>query len=315
MVGPERDMLRGRAAESHRGRKLAPRQFEPHRPAGPLRRHDRQRHVWPGAQRGPERAADERVDDADLIGRNTETPRDLVALVADPLGLAPKRQPPAVPLRHGRVRLHRVVLLAGMEVVTLDLHRGCGQRAFRIALPALRAAPLLLRRLGRRAREVGIEADAWRGIGRVGHADEPRPVLRQRLGARDHHRHRLAGISHLGVLQHAQLVTRYRIDRGPLLGHQVGEPVGVEMRQHQQNTGRALGGRCVDADNASGGYRAVGGRRIDETRWVELGGVARLARDLGQAIDATDRGADDGHANPPVSSRARAIVRRISSIL
>ncbi len=101
--------------EANSGGELTPRQLQPHRAAGAARGHRGERDMRPRPQRRAEGAADERVDDPHLLRIDAEAARDLVPLVADPLRLAPQRQPVALPLRHGRVRLHRVVLLARLK--------------------------------------------------------------------------------------------------------------------------------------------------------------------------------------------------------
>jgi hypothetical protein len=86
----------------------------------------------PSAQSRPERTADERRDDVDLVGRQPEDRGDLVAYRDDPLALVPERQPIALPPRDRRVRLHRVVLLARNAVNVVESNGRLSEGTFRI---------------------------------------------------------------------------------------------------------------------------------------------------------------------------------------
>ncbi len=314
-LGPQRHPLPCLRAEADRGEELAPGQLEAHRAPGAAGGHRGKGDVRPGPQRRAEGAADEGIDDAHLVGRDAEAAGDLVAFVADPLGLAPQREVFALPVRDGGVRLHRVVLLARLRVDRIDPDGCGGEGGVGVALAGLRTASLLGGSLGGRLGEAGVEVQLAAGIGRVGHADQRRRIQSLRLRRRHHQRDRLTTEPDLGILQHPQLLARHRVHRRPLGRRLIGQPLGVEMGQHQQHARRALGGRGVDRGDAAGGDRAVVRRRVGEAVGMELGGVTGAARHLGGPVHAGEGRADRGHASAPVSISARATVRRISSSL
>ncbi len=170
----------------------------------------------PGPQRRAERAPDEGVDDPHVLRGDAEAAGDLVPLVADPLRLAPQRQPLALPLRDGGVRLHRIVLLARHEIGRVDADGRGREGRVGIASAGLRAAPFLGGGFGGGLGEAGVEADARRGIHLVGNTDERCRVQSLRLRRRDHERDGLAAEQDFSVLQHFELFARDRVDRGPL---------------------------------------------------------------------------------------------------
>ncbi len=259
------------------------------------------------------------VDDAHVRRRQPEAPRDLVALVADPLRLAPQRQPVARPCRDGRMRLHRVVLLAAEAVAFIERDGRARERALGVALARLRAALLLRRRFGGRLGERGIEAQLRRRVGVVGRADQRRAVFGLRLRPRDDERDRLAAEQDRRPVEHAELRAGHRVDRDPLGGLLIGQTVGVEMGEDEQHARRVFSGARVERGDRSGGASTVGGRSVEEAVGRELGGVLCLAAHLRGSVDARERRSHRAHvaASPsmPVSSIARATVLRTSSIL
>ncbi len=250
-----------------------------------------------------------------FVSRDAEAAGDLVPLVVDPLRLAPQRQPVALPLRDGGVRLHRVVLLARREIGRVNADGRSGEGRVGVASAGLRAAPFLGGRFGGGLASAGSKADARRGIRLVGDADERCRVQSLRLRRCDHERNGLAAEQDDGVLEHPELVARHRVDRGPLGGRLIGQPVGVQVRQHEQHARRAPGRYGVDCGDASGRDRAVMRRRVGEAVGMELGRIGGSARYLGGSVDPGKRRADRAHASAPVSVSARATVRRMSSTL
>ena len=120
---------------------------------------------------------------------------------------------------------------------------------------------------------------------------------------------------HLGAVEDTELVACDGVDGRPFFGCFVRQLVGVEVSQDEEYAQRALGVTSLDRRYAAGGDRAVGGRRVNETRWMKLGRVLRGSGNFCRPIDATERFADRTQARAPVSSMARVTVRRINSIL
>ncbi len=89
--------------------------------------------VWPRLAGVAERAADERGDDPDVVGRDTERLGVVVARVVDALHFVPHGELVAVPGRDGGRDLHRVVVVARDAVGALDGHRRVGQRGVGVA--------------------------------------------------------------------------------------------------------------------------------------------------------------------------------------
>ena len=87
-------------------------------------------------------------------------------------------------------------------------------------------------------------------------------MKRQRLRRRYYQCHRLATEPDLGILKHAQLLARDRVDRLPFTGGMIGQPVGVEVGEHEQHAGHALSRRGVDCGDATGWHSAVVRRRV-----------------------------------------------------
>ena len=312
---PERHALPGLGAETNRGGKLAPRQFEAHRASRATSGHRGERHVWPGPQCRSERAADIRIDHAHIVRGNAEAARDLVPLVANPLRFAPQRQLIALPLRDGCVRLHRVVLLARREIGRLNADGRGGIGRVGVPLFSLRPAALLGGGFRGGYGEARVEAKARRGIGLIGDAHERCRIKGLRLCRCDHERDGLTAEQDLVILQHFDLLSRYWIDRGSFSGRLIRQPIRVQMREHKQHAGRALGRSGADRDDAPGWYRAVMRCGIHKALGMELGGVPGAARHLGGSVHTRGGCADRTHASAPASANARATVRRISSIL
>ena len=250
-----------------------------------------------------------------FVRGDAEAAGDLVPLIADPLGLAPQCQPLALPVRDGGVRLHRVVLLAGLHVGCIDANRRGSEGGIRIAFFGLGAASFLGGSLGSWFSERGIEADEGLGGGIVGHANQRRRIKSLRLCRCEHQRDGLTAKQNFSILQHAQLFSRDRVDRRPLGWALIRKPVGVEMREHEQHARCALSCRCVDRGDTPGRHRAVVGCRIRKAIRMKLGRIAGAARNFGRSIHTGEWCADSVHARPPVSAKARATVRRISSVL
>ncbi len=269
----------------------------------------------PGAQRRAKGAADERVDHPHIFRRNPETASHLIAFISYPLRFTPQCQPVALPFRYGGVRLHRVVLLARLHVGCIDANRRGSEGSIGVSLFGLGTASFLRGSLGRWLSERGIEADEGGAGDIVGHTDQRRRIKSLRLRRCEHQRDGLTAKQNFSILQHAQLFSRDRVDRRPLGWALIRKPVGVEMREHEQHARRALSCRCVDLGNTPGGHRAVVGRRVCKIIQVKLGRVASAARNFGRSVDTCKWCADSVHARPPVSAKARATVRRISSIL
>ena len=168
----------------------------------------------PGPERRAEGAADERTDHLYVLGRKAEDGRDLGLLVDDELALAPQRQPIAVPGRDGRVRLHRIVILARDVVDLIDLHRRVRQSAVGVAARGVGRQPRirLLSASGTTAWAFGSARIDDRPLGRVGDAQRRGGALGlvERVG--DDDRDRLAVEADVVVLQHMQPLADGRID-------------------------------------------------------------------------------------------------------
>ena len=152
------------------------------------------------------------------------------------LALAPQRQPVAVPGRDGRVRLHRIVVLARDVVGRVDLHGRARQSAIGVAAPLVRVRCASGFRNDGLCLRVGRIDD--RPLGRIGDAQRRGGALGMVERVGDDDRNGLAVEADLIVLQHVQPLADGRVDRSPCAARrQAGR---VEVADHRDDAGHAL---------------------------------------------------------------------------
>lgn len=133
-VGADAQLLPGAPAMPDRAEHLRPRQRQLDRPLQHAGRQDRQ-NLRPVEDRlGAEATAQEWRAQQHILDRNAEIRRIGRAAQGKRLVGHVDRQPVAVPLRDDRMRLHRVVILRGRDIIDLRHQRGGGNARFHIAV-------------------------------------------------------------------------------------------------------------------------------------------------------------------------------------
>jgi hypothetical protein len=128
-----------------------------------------------------------------------------------------------------------------------------------------------------------LEADLRRRL-LVGEDDAPRGLARLLEGLGHHHRDRLIGVADLGVLQRLDRVIVVRIPpEAPAHARR------VLVREHGEDAGHRLGGRGIDALDASLCDGARHQHRVGQVRKPMIRGVRRGAGDLGRAVHPLER--------------------------
>ena len=195
------------------------------------------------------------------------------------------RQRVAIPCRHDRVRLHRVVVLRRRLVGRVDAPGRRRKAGLDVAVMHLGRIADAHR--GRHEALVGIEADPRR-LGLVARRQQRGAFRRrlQRLG--DHHRDRLVGVAHLVVLQqvepeHERMQLRVRILRQRRL---------VGGRHDLDDAGMRLRRRDVEEGDAAARDAAHRQHGVQHAGRMVVGRVARAAGDLQHAVAAGERLAD-----------------------
>ena len=285
LVGAEAERLPGRRAMPDRAEHLLAPGDQLDRTADQAGGHDAQHLRRPDGALGAEAAAEERALNMDVGGVDAEQAGDPGLRHRHPLARRIEEQPVAVPARHHRVRLHRVVVLRRRVVGRLDPAVGVGQTGRHVAAGLVRRAADADRV---RHETLGlVEAGAGR-LHRIGRTQQQRAFRGglQRLG--DHHRDRLVGVAHMIVLQQVELV-----------GERLAGPVGMagQFRRvggghHLDHAGmRACGG---EVERLHAAMRDAGDRhhRMQHAGRMIVGGEAGGAGDLERAVAAGQRLAD-----------------------
>ena len=192
----------------------------------------------------------------------------------------------ALPLGDYGVGLHGVVILGGRLINRLDRLGGAGKLGFDVAgLGARRIAGPDDFGCKRLALEAG--ARALRIIGR---GEQAGPLRRRLEGLGDDHCDRLAGIADPVVLQevHAEhegvrLLVRIACQRRT-----------IARRHHLDDARMGLGSRDIHMGDASARDRGDGEDGVEKAVGVVVGGIARAAGHLEEAIAPGERLADIG---------------------
>ena len=231
---------------------LLAREGELHRPAGHgPRGHDRQHRRRVDDALGAEAAADERRRHVDLLGLEPEQAGDRVAHAVDALRRLVEAQRAVLPAGHGRVRLHRVVVLDRRAVGRLDRRGRRAQRGLDVA--AWRRPPTPSGATARGRRRASRTRCSAASCSMRTRPDRVRADL-EALG--DDRADDLAAEVHLGGLQDRELgVAR------------VGEPRRVLVGEHGEHARQRRRRAGVDRGHAPAGD----GRQQRE----DVGGVGR----------------------------------------
>jgi hypothetical protein len=185
----------------------------------------------------------------------------------------------AVPGERHRVRLDRVVIVAGRAVDEVDGVRRVGQRGLSVADENLdRLADAV-----RRARVCPGLRESARRRGLVGDRDQRGGVVSLLLGFGQDHGDRLAVPVDAVVLHDRQVAAPGRPGRGQEQRRRL-HPRGVAMGHDERHAGRGLGGARVERRDPTARYRAVAQRRVNHVIHHVLSGEARLAADLDRPV-------------------------------
>ena len=204
-------------------------------------------------QRGPlrheplpaERAAHERIDDANIRWVDAHHRRRAIGELDDELARLVDRQLAVRPGRGRRVELDRVLVLGRRAVIPFDPDGRCGEGGVEVP----RLLLLLVQRLGMRDVHAGAVHRRGGRLSRVSHQDAVRRVARDLVGLGHHHRDDLAVVADFGAGEWHVGVGRV----APLLGVGRGDPGWrVPVGVHLDDPGQRLGG---------GGRRATAGGR------------------------------------------------------
>ena len=246
----------------------------------------------PGSQAAAEGAADERGDDAHLAVRNAEHRGEFPLGAADPLGLVPDDEAVAVPACDGRVRFHRVVVVARGIVGDVQFDRGTSERGVGVAA-----------RVGGGFAGRGRVQVGGRLVCVIPHFDQPGGVLRGLEGVGDHDRDGLAEKPDPVVLEDAEPVA-FGIVRVRAVA--VGEPGRVEVADHRPDAGVGERGAVVDRRDASHPDAAVNHDGVQRAVDFVFGGVGGVPGHLEPTVHPGNRGSDGSlglrsHWPPPTT--------------
>ena len=283
---------------AHRARLLFQRQVQEHPPPG-LAGQGQRHGLELGVVLVAVGASHQRHHHPRLLPRHAEHLGQFVADDELVLGRTPQREPVVAPLGHGELRLHgEVGDLGEVEGVLEDPFRGSEPRVD-VALGALVVKAHVGVLLGLVV-DAGISREArsvvahrlveGRGIGMErlvhGHQRGQRLVLHidereggggrlQGLGC--HRGHRVAVVADLVDGQHGRVLHQRAV---VLL-----DVLEVRGREHRHDPGMGLGRRRVDAEDAGVGVGAAQDPGVEHARVGQVGGVDRLAADLGGAVE------------------------------
>ena len=245
------------------------------------------------AQRAAEAATDIGVHHPHIVGAEPERVRHQLLRGLRALDLVVDRDlAVAVPMYGRGVHLHLHLVLDREMVVGRVLERRIGECGLGIApvLGRMIGVALLARAgqelLGERRREVDIvRLGLVRDLDQAGR--EPRRL--ERLG--DHHRDRLRVELDAIVVERLERIAGNLELVLPALG-----PPGVmrpvAMAQYVHHARHRARGLLVDRDDPPLGDRRHDGDAVEQVGNSILGGVLRLAGDLGDAVHTADRAAD-----------------------
>ena len=282
LVGADAQRLPRRRPMTDRTEHLFARQHELDRPPGHARGHDAE-HLRPCNEAlAAEAAAEKRTADLNPVGRNAEQFGDALLRPDDPLARHIDRELVAVPGRHDRVRLHGIVILRRRLVGGGDLRRGRSETGFGVTVVEFRREARADH--GRHEALDRIKTHPRR-LNLVARRQQHRGFGRGLEGFGDHHRDRLMGVANAIILQHVE-PERERIGFCLRIA---GERRPVGGRHHLDHAGMRLGGGNIEKGDTAARDAAHRQHRVQHAGGMIVGGVARCARDLEDAVAPGER--------------------------
>ena len=294
------------------------REREFHRPLDKPGRRSRQKRVAPLKTFRAECAADERADDPNVFGRQTETRRKDALKLFDAAGALVHEQPIGrFPLRRRRIGLDRVVIFDRRRIGRIDLMCCAGERAIDIAtfnLQIFAANKFFGSSCSVGGALIG-KIDYWR-LRLISDSNKRSRVSGLLESFGDNNPEMLAGIMNFVVLQGHPVLT------GRAFFRQVVrirfETRRIFTRKDCDNARRRLRSRGVELNDMPVRDRALDQRAVGELGSLKLRGVGRSARYFESTVNTRERLSNCRrihHAIPPRVVSARTIARLASSIL
>ena len=241
--------------------------------------------VRPGEELAAEAGADEAGDDLDVLRREAEDRGHDIVVVDDALGALVEGDARAMPDGGGGVHLHGVVGFDRGAVDGVDLDRSGGKGGIGVAALALDVRASGGSDGGQRVGEIGgdvglggVVLDANGGGSGVG--------LGKGVGYDDGDV--LAPVADGVVGERRTVFAAVSAGAGAI------DALDVVVGEDEEDAGKFLGGRGVDGADGAVGDGGADGNGVGHVREVVVAGVASGAGGLELAVDARDRGADDG---------------------
>ena len=252
---------------------------------------DRQHRLQRNVELAAEAAAAGGGHDADILARQAQDARGLVAVHGRGLGAGVDLDAVADPLRPSGLRLDVGVLDEGGGEGALRPMRRRRQRARSVALLEGAARQHVVGLVGvdgrgaggQRRLDAGERRQRLPGDRQIGSVDRL-----HRLARAGERQHRLAAIAHVGLREH-RLILEVGIDAEGILARHVGG------REHARNAGMAGQERRQIADGEAGaGVGRADGLQPQGVRRRSVVAVDRGAGELGAGVEAPHASADAG---------------------
>ena len=287
------------------------------RPTG-LARQQRHHRLEPGVGLAAVTAAHERNDDPNAALGQLEDPRQLLLEPHRVLARRMHHQPVGrFPNRGGHVGLDMAVLHRRRAVGVLEDLVGLGEAGVHVSVPgSIHAADVaagvaveLLPEAGRLGLEAGLVDDRSPGLRRLHHVEdrgqglvfrlhELHRLLRDLALFRGHCGHDVANAAHPVHGQHGLVLNGVAVVRV--------QAFEVVPGDDGDNTGQSRGPAHIYLDKLGVRVRAAERLGMEHARQLDIGGVLRVAGDLGVTVHPRGVAADHAHGQASFHTAARA---------